>query len=738
LDPATFTSSAGATLTKQPDGSIIASGTRGATDVYTITASTTLKNITAFRLEALSDESLPGKGPGRGDDGNFVLNDFKASIAPAGQVAQKINGRFMRLELSGEKRMIHLAEVQAFSGQENVALKGAATQSSTEYDAPAKRAIDGNTDGAFAANSVTHTTTQKDPWWEVDLGSARELNRLVIWPRADGPSLFTRHDGMRVSILDENRKTLWTTVIDKASDKAQEIVPGGPAAVALNDATASFSQADYAIGEAIDGDAAAPSGWAISPQVGKAQSAVFQTARDDVGADDGAAATLTFTLTQNHPTLPLGRFRISATTQSRPVRDLPNDIALAVAIALEQRTPEQKTRITDYFKSIAPHLAPQREKIAQLNAELAGIAPPQVAIMRELPADKRRATHLLVKGNWMNKGDAVEPGVPAAFNPMPTDAPLNRVGVAMWLVDKENPLTARVAVNRFWAVLFGSGIVLTQEDFGTMGQPPTHPELLDWLAVTFREDLKWDMKALLKLVMTSSTYRQSSRVTPELLGKDPINRLLTRAPRLRLEAEAVRDQALAIAGLLSEKMFGPSVYPPQPTGLWQAAFSGSRNYPTSAGEDRYRRGLYTFWRRTVPYPSMAAFDAPSREQCTVRRIHTSTPIQAFVTLNDPVYVEAAQALARRIAKEGGTTPQERAAWALKLCLARPPSPEQVKHVVELFAREVDTYRKDPVAGYAMATEPLGPIPAGQDPAELAAWTVVSNVLLNLDGVLTRN
>jgi hypothetical protein len=325
---------------------------------------------------------------------------------------------------------------------------------------------------------------------------------------------------------------------------------------------------------------------------------------------------------------------------------------------------------------------------------------------------------------------------------LPKDAPHTRLGVALWIVDPENPLTARVAVNRFWASLFGAGIVLTQEDFGTMGQPPTHPELLDWLAVTFREPSTssgqaWDVKALLKLIMTSATYRQSSKLTPELLERDPTNRLLTRAPRLRLEAEAVRDQALALSGLLSPKMFGPSVYPPQPAGLWQAAFNGERNYPTSTGEDKYRRGVYTFWRRTTPYPSMAAFDAPSREQCTVRRIHTSTPIQAFVTLNDPVYVEAAQALARRIAKEGGTTAEERAKWALNLCLARPASAEQVKHVVELYARELEHYRKDNTAAIAMATDPLGPLPEAIDAAEMAAWTVVSNVLLNLDGVLTK-
>jgi hypothetical protein len=247
----------------------------------------------------------------------------------------------------------------------------------------------------------------------------------------------------------------------------------------------------------------------------------------------------------------------------------------------------------------------------------------------------------------------------------------------------------------------------------------------------------WDIKRLLRLIVTSAAYRQSSKVTPELIQRDPNNRLLTRGPRFRLEAEMVRDQALALSGLLSRKMHGPSVYPPQPDGLWQAAFNGERTWKTSAGEDKYRRGLYTFWRRTVPYPSMAAFDAPSRETCNIRRVRTNTPLQAFVTLNDPVYVECAQALARRILKEGGTTAEDRARFALRLCLAHPPRDDQVKQVVALHQSELEHYRTMPNDAEKLATDPLGPLPSGMDAVEAAAWTVVANVLLNLDGVLTK-
>ncbi len=361
---------------------------------------------------------------------------------------------------------------------------------------------------------------------------------------------------------------------------------------------------------------------------------------------------------------------------------------------------------------------------------------PKVPVMVELPADKRRTTHLLRKGNFLDPGPTVTPGLPAALHPLPPGASADRMGLARWLVDPKNPLTARVAVNRFWAQLFGVGLVDSEEDFGTQGDLPSHPELLDWLAVRYRES-GWDTKALLKWMVTSSTYRQASRVRPEMLEKDPRNRLLGRMPRIRLEAEMVRDQALELAGLLSRKVGGPSVFPPQPDGLWQAAFNGQRNWSTSKGEDRYRRGLYVFWRRTVPYPSMSAFDAPSREICAIRRVRTNTPLQSFVTLNDPVFVEAAQGLARRIVREGGPTVESRIRFALALCQCRPARPEQVEPLASLQAAELARYQKDPAAAAALATDPIGPLPAGMDAAELASWTAVANVLLNLDSVLSK-
>ena len=419
-----------------------------------------------------------------------------------------------------------------------------------------------------------------------------------------------------------------------------------------------------------------------------------------------------------------------------------------VALEPSEREPKQREELAAYFRPLSKALAPLHQQLSAKRAELASIKPVKLPVLRELAAGKRRETHVLNKGNYLTPNEKVEPQLLSAFSTfVPATPKIDRLAAARWIVNPENPLTARVAVNRFWSQLFGAGLVESEEDFGTQGALPSHPELLDWLAVTFaspksgdsaQPGLGWDAKALLKLMVTSATYRQTSRVTPEMLEKDPRNRLLAHAARRRLDAESVRDQALALSGLLSSKMGGPSVYPPQPEGLWKVAFNGGQNaYPTSRGEDRHRRGLYTFWRRTMPNPSMTTFDAPSREACTVRRLPTNTPLQAFVTMNDPAFVECAQALARRIVREGGGSVDSRLKFALQLCTVRPPGDAQVKALAALYESELTAYRADKGAATELATKPLGPLPANADPAEMAAWTVVANVLLNLDAVLTK-
>ena len=385
-------------------------------------------------------------------------------------------------------------------------------------------------------------------------------------------------------------------------------------------------------------------------------------------------------------------------------------------------------------------------RIGALKKVLADTKPlTTVPILEELPAGQRRKTRLQFRGNYQDLGDDVTEGVPAAFHQLasPSVATVGRLALAKWLVSPENPLTARVVANRFWEQLFGTGIVRTSEEFGAQGEQPTHPELLDWLAVELASPTKptdgspWDVKRFLKLLVTSATYRQSAKVTPELFERDPENRLFARGPRVRLSAEMVRDQALFVSGLLSTKMLGPSVRPVQPNLGVNAAFGGSIDWTTSTGDDKFRRGIYTQWRRSNPYPSMSTFDAPNRDTCIVRRARTNTPLQALVTMNDPVYVEAAQGLARRAMKDGGKSTEEKIAFAVKLALVRPATDAEVKRLVKLFDESKAKFAKDPAKASQLATVPLGPLPMGTDAADAAAWTVVSSVLLNLDEMFMK-
>ena len=739
LNPSRVESANGATLDVRPDGSIVAAGKLPETDTYTVTTHTDLQKITAFRLEALPDASLPAGGSGRHANGGFVLNDFRVAVPTDRE--KPVGGRYVRIELPGHEKMLALAEVQVFSGSENVARHGKARQSSTDFEGPAKLAIDGNTDGDYRqAHSTTHTKKSDNPWWEVDLSKDQRLDKIVIWNRTDD-GLGVRLSNFNVIVLDGRRQPVWQTRIETSPSPSVAIDPGNTGAVLLSSASDSFHQAggEWTAAKAIQGDHGPNSGWAVAPLVNKPHAAVFETAAD-VGSESGTM--LTFTLEQKFPGAALGHFRISATTGPRPVKAVSESLAQALATVPAERTAAQNAELLRAFLATAPQPRALLQHIEQLRSEADAIKPARTAIMRELPSGRRRENHVLVKGNFLSKGPVVEPDVPAAFNPFPAGAPHDRLGLARWIVADDNPLTSRVEVNRIWAALFGIGIVETQEDFGTQGTLPSDQPLLDWLAVEFVHPSDpaakpWDLKRLVKLMVTSATYRQASRVTPELEEKDPDNRLLARGASKRLDAEFVRDQALMLSGLLSPKMFGPSVFPPQPDGLWQAAFNGERTYPTSTGEDRYRRGIYTFWRRTVPYPSMAAFDAPSREVCTIRRIQTSTPLQAFVTLNDPVYVECAQALARRIIAEGGSTAEDRARFALELCLARPPEARQVERLASLYRRELEQYRNDGKAAADLATGERGPLPRGVEAADAAAWTVCANVLLNMDGVLTK-
>jgi hypothetical protein len=720
------------TFEELPDRSILAAGEVPETDTYLIQARTDLAQLTALRLELLPHVSLPAGGPGRAQaSGRAMLTELGVAVRAPGQSPPR--ARFVRVELPGPHRALSLAEVQVYAGETNVALTGTAMQSSTEAAAAAERAIDGRATGDFDAGSTTLTRAEDDPWWEVDLGTEHSLETVVLWNRTDR-GLGTRLTDFKVYALDAGRNPVWEERVGPAPNPVRHFQVAPQTVLRLRHASADHSEPGSAVSMAIDGNLDARNGWGIAGGGIETQAASFEI--------EGApllepGSQLLVTLRQRHGQgHTLGRFRLSATDQPAPVRELPRAIRMALTVPHEERTEGQQAALAETFREFAPSLEEIRREWTDARRALAAIRPVAIPIMRELPTDRRRATHILNQGNFMDRGEPVEAGVPDAFHDWPEGAPLNRLGLAKWLVSRDNPLTARVAVNRWWGQLFGVGLVETEEDFGTQGALPTHPELLDWLALEFM-DSGWDMKAMLRLMVTSATYRQSARVTPKLLEHDPRNRLYARGPRQRLEAEMIRDQALAVSGLLSPKRGGPSVFPPQPEGLWRAAFNDQRTWTTSEGEDRYRRGLYTFWRRTVPYPSLATFDAPSREGCTVRRLPTNTPLQALVTLNDPVYIEAAQALGRRLVLEGGATVADRVRFGLELCLARPVTTEAIEIIVELYERERLHYGDRPEDALRFATDPLGPLPAGLDAAEAAAWTSVANALLNLDAILTR-
>ena len=424
------------------------------------------------------------------------------------------------------------------------------------------------------------------------------------------------------------------------------------------------------------------------------------------------------------------------------------------------RSPNDVAVLRDLYLDISPTFEALRQERTRLRESIAALDPVTTPVIRELPPEASRTTYVFERGNRFLPGRQAEHGVPHALPDLPDGAPANRLGLARWLFAPDNPLTARVTVNRFWEQLFGTGLVKTVEDFGTQGDPPTHPALLDWLALRFSQELGWSVKALLKEIVASATYQQSSRVSPELLELDPYNEWLARGPRFRLSAEHIRDQALAVSGLLSNKMLGPSVFPPQPPGLWRNPYS-TMQWVTSEGEDRYRRALYTYWRRTVPYPSMLAFDAMSRELCTSRRIRTNSPLQSLVTLNDPVYVEAAVALAGRMRAEGGDSVESQLRRGYRLALQREISDEALHSLLELYEVALESYRQRPEDAAALlhvkelafpdyvqvvktdygatpVAEPSAPAPPeGSATPEEGALAVAANVLLNLDAFLTK-
>ena len=435
----------------------------------------------------------------------------------------------------------------------------------------------------------------------------------------------------------------------------------------------------------------------------------------------------------------LGRFRLSVTTKAGPVAadPLPKKVRdLLTTIPREQRTPAQTAAVFSYWRTTVPEW---KETNAKLDA-LMNDWPAGATALTLLTRDELRDTHVLKRGDWLKPTKSVVPGVPAVLHPLPKNAPLTRLTFAKWLADKKSPTTARVFVNRVWQEYFGTGLVSTSEDFGTQSAAPSHPELLDWLATEFM-DHGWSIKHVHRLIVTSATYRQNSRVTPELYARDPDNRLLARGPRFRVEGEIVRDIALAASGLLNEKIGGRSVMPPAPAFLFQPPASYAPfPWKDEEGLEKYRRGLYTFRRRSTPYPALQTFDVPNADQSCVRRLRSNSPLQALVSLNEPIFVECAQALARKTLAEGGATDADRVSYAFRRALSRPPGAGEQQALLALLEKQRQRLATGTLNANEIATgasEAPKDLPAGATPAQLAAYTIVSRVLLNLDETITK-
>jgi hypothetical protein len=592
------------------DRSVLAGGARAATDIYTLTSIKIPAGTTALKLEVLPDDSLQAKGPGRADNGNFVLTEL---------VVQ-------RQRPGAEPAVLELQNASASHEQKS------------------------------------HAEKHPDKVWSA--------------------------------------------------------------------------------ASAVDGDGrGAEWGWAILDEAGRSNHAVFEL-KSDLQLADGES--LVIELRQNHPNPGhlLGRFRLLASTAPRPVKangvGLARNIRDLLAISPAERSDQQKGELAAYYRTIAPELQTVRDQLAMLQKQRDELNR-KIRITLITVAVEPRMVRVLGRGNWMDEtGDVVQPGLPSALaGAAASDRRLTRLDLAKWVVSPQNPLTSRVLVNRLWKQFFGAGLSRKLEDVGAQGDPPSHPELLDYLAAGMI-DSGWDLKRLVRTMVTSGTYRQSAVPTAVQREKDPFNKWLSHQGRFRLDAELVRDNALAISGLLNRRIGGNNANPYQPPGYWAYLNFPMREWQNSSGDDLFRRGLYTHWQRQYLHPSLLAFDAPSREECTADRVRSNTPLQSLVLLNDPIYVESARVFAEKVLAAGGATQAERLAYAYRRALSRAPRPEEERLLLQLLEKHLAEYRQDPESARKLISVGSSPSPTPLDPVELAAWTSLTRVLLNLHETITRN
>ncbi len=510
-------------------------------------------------------------------------------------------------------------------------------------------------------------------------------------------------------------------------------VRAGNQPVALQRPAADHSQDQFPVADAID--AKEQSGWALLPQTGRDHAAVFET-KDLAGGDPETLLTFTLEYQSVHPQHAAGRFRLSATNLKSPSEAAILPAAVRTALLSPPGKRDEKA-LAEHFRSITPLLAPARAELAEVERKKADFVKTIATSLVSVGA-MPRTVRVRPRGNWLDdSGAVVEPATPKSLHPLGVEGRrATRLDLARWMVSRENPLTARVFVNRLWKLFFGTGISRVLDDLGAQGEWPVHPELLDWLAVEFMES-GWDVKHMVRLMVTSSAYRQTSVVRADLKERDPQNRLAGRQSRWRLDAELVRDNALAVSGLLVPQVGGASVFPYQPAGYWYHLNFPKREWKNDAGESQYRRGIYTWWQRAFPHPSFTAFDAPDRQESCAERARSNIPQQALVLLNDPTYVEAARVFAEKVLRQPGSA-EDRIHWAFRRALARKARPEEVQVLAGLHAKHLDFYRTERKSAEQAVAAGLAPLPKDLDVAEHAAWTSVARTILNLHETITRN
>lgn len=742
------TSAGGAEMNVLPDGSVLAGGPLPGDEIYTVEMETKQTQVTAIRLEALTHESLQN-GTGRASNANFVLTGIEIEAAPAGTEAwAPVTIAQAKADYEQPNFPIALAidndpatgwAVQGDQKKENRAAWFIPSQPIAAADG-IKLRVKLKHESQFKQHAIGRFRFRlsEDPAFLPSKSSPWYLNGPFT--AADGPAAFDTAfspEQSEVILADryEDGRNKWNLQLrfDDGAVQALESVVGANYLYREIDApTARSYSVDLGCNDAIKV-------WLNGAVVlEKKEGRVIEPGKYD-------RVNLSLQQGKNKLLVKVVNYGKKHEFYYAKVEEgsgaMPLDIETAASLPERRRSPEQKKALAYYFRGLqSPEWAQKKAAADAMDAELAQAkaALPTVMVMKEMA--QPRETFVLTRGQYDQPADKVTPAVPAALPPLPEGAPNNRLGLAEWLVSEKNPLTARVTVNRFWQQFFGVGIVKTVEDFGTQGEHPVNQELLDWLAVDFREH-GWDVKWLVKMMVTSSAYLQDSRLRPGDYERDPENRLLARGPRYRMDAEVIRDSALAVAGLLVEKIGGPSAKPYQPPGIWEESAYGesftAQRYEQDKGEGLYRRTMYTFWKRQVPPPGLLNFDAPNREVCTVRRPRTNTPLQALELMNNPQYVEAARFFAERMMKEGGASVEEKIAKGFELSLAREPKPEEVGVLSRVYADMHQKFSSNPESCGSLLKVGEKPPTEGVAPVELAAWTTVASALLNLDETITK-